>query len=483
MTPAKDAVPSNSPASPLTEGSAAAGEALPAAPGANAVNPNAAVVPETVPEAFAEPLPRAGSGAGERPRTDRELDQDIPYGIRIAASWAWRIGLILLVSAGLIWLLSRVSFLIIPVMVAALLAGLLSPVVFWLKRRSVPNGLAVAITLLGFIGVIAGALALVGRQLVTGFSELWTEALAGVQKVQAWLGEGPLHLSAAQIDQYLKEATDALQNNTSSILSGALSFGNTAGHFAAGLLIALFVTIFFLLEGERIWAFLVGLLPRKARAATSGAGRKGWTSMVSYVRIQMFVAFVDAVGIGVGAAIIGVPLALPLSVLVFIGSFIPIVGALVTGAVAVLLALVANGVVNALIMLGIVLLVQQLESHILQPLVMGRAVALHPVAVILTVAAGSYLAGIPGALFSVPILAVANSAIRYIAGRTWEHEGVLAGADPGANGDTADAGRDNTFKEVHLPGAHPRNGKGAVQHSGIPGHAGQDTGAETTKGE
>lgn len=515
MTPAKDAVPSNSPspATPVAEGSSATEGSTAAAPGGNAANPNAAVVPETVPgagpggslppnaavvpeaervpealletapDAVPEPLPGAGSAAGARPRTDRELDQDIPYGIRIAASWAWRIGLILLVSGGLIWLLSRISFLIIPVMVAALLAGLLSPVTRWLKQQGVPNGLAVAITLLGFIGVIAGALALVGRQLVTGFSELWTEALAGVQKVQTWLAEGPLHLSAAQIDQYLKEATDALQNNTSSILSGALSFGNTAGHFAAGLLIALFVTIFFLLEGERIWAFLVRLLPRKARAATSGAGRKGWASMVSYVRIQMFVAFVDAVGIGVGAAIIGVPLALPLSVLVFIGSFIPIVGALVTGAVAVLLALVANGVVNALIMLGIVLLVQQLESHILQPLVMGRAVALHPVAVILSVAAGSYLAGIPGALFSVPILAVANSAIRYIAGRTWEYEGVPAGAAPRAAGDSADAGGDNTFKEVHLPGVNPRNGKGAVQHSGIPGHAGPDTGAENPKGE
>ncbi len=171
--------------------------------------------------------------------------------------------------------------------------------------------------------------------------------------------------------------------------------------------------------------------------------------MVSYARIQMFVAFVDAVGIGVGAAIIGVPLALPLGVLVFIGSFIPIVGALVTGAVAVLLALVANGRVNALIMLGIVLLVQQLESHILQPLVMGKAVALHPVAVILSVAAGSYLAGIPGALFSVPILAVANSAIRYIAGRTWEHEQVLATARRA--GDAPKPAHDDTIKDVRLP--------------------------------
>jgi len=358
--------------------------------------------------------------------TDSELEQDIPYGIRIAASWAWRLGLILLMAGALVWLLGRISFLIIPVMVAALLAGLLSPVVRWLRSRRLPNGAAVAITVVAFIGVIVGALSLVGRQLASGFGELWSQALAGVRQVQDWLAEGPLHLTADQIDQYIKDASTALQKNSSSIVSGALSFGSTAGHFAAGMVLALFILIFFLLEGDRIWAFLVRLLPKKARAATFGAGRKGWASMVSYARIQMFVAFVDAVGIGAGAAIIGVPLALPLSVLVFIGSFIPVVGALVTGAIAVLLALVANGPVNALIMLAIVLLVQQLESHILQPLVMGKAVALHPVAVILSVAAGSYLAGIPGALFSVPILAVANSAIRYIAARTWEHEQVLA---------------------------------------------------------
>jgi predicted PurR-regulated permease PerM len=451
MTPAEDATPSNPALAPPT-GTAGATDA---------------------------PLP-------PRVRADRELDRDIPYGVRIAASWAWRLGLIMLVGGALVWLLSRISFLIIPVMVAALLAGLLSPVVGWLRRRRLPNGAAVAVTVLGFIGLIAGSLALVGRQLVTGFGELWSEALAGVKQVQDWLADGPLHLTADQMDQYLREATAALQNNSSSILSGALSFGNTAGHFAAGLVLALFILIFFLLEGDRIWAFLVRLLPKKARAATFGAGRRGWTSMVIYARIQMFVAFVDAVGIGVGAAIIGVPLALPLSVLVFIGSFIPVVGALVTGAIAVLLALVANGAVNALIMLGIVLLVQQLESHILQPLVMGKAVALHPVAVILSVAAGSYLAGIPGALFSVPILAVANSAIRYIAARTWEHEQVLA--TPGG-AVTLGAGHDDTFKDVRLPGVRFRRGKDAAASTEAhnpdaqTGPSGPGAGAESAKGE
>lgn len=421
-------------------------------------------------------MPAAGEPL--RVLADRELDRDIPYGIRIAASWAWRLGLILLVGGALVWLLSKISFLIIPVMVAALLAGLLSPVVGWLKRHRLPSGVAVAVTVLGFIGLIAGSLALVGRQLISGFGELWSEALAGVKQIQGWLSDGPLHLTADQMDQYLQDATTALQKNTSSIVSGALSFGSTAGHFAAGLILALFILIFFLLEGDRIWAFLVRLLPRKARAATFGAGRRGWASMVSYARIQMFVAFVDAVGIGVGAAIIGVPLALPLSVLVFIGSFIPIVGALVTGAIAVLLALVANGPINALIMLGIVLLVQQLESHILQPLVMGKAVALHPVAVILAVAAGSYLAGIPGALFSVPILAVANSAVRYIAARTWEHEQV-----PVFTGEPLTAGADNTIRDVQPPAALGR-GKGAAagtkaQHPDTPPSAEPGPGAES----
>ncbi|MDJ0319609.1 AI-2E family transporter [Pseudarthrobacter sp. PS3-L1] len=433
---------------------------------------------------------RPKAAAPVRAVTDRELDQDIPYGIRIAASWSWRLILILTMVGVLVWLLSKVTLLVIPVLVASLLAGLLAPVVRALVSLKLPRGLAVALTVVGFLGAIVAALALVGRQLVSGFGELWSEALTGVQQVQQWLSEGPLHLTADQIDTYLQDASNALQNNSSNILSGALSFGSTAGHFAAGLVLSLFILIFFLLEGERIWSFLVKLLPRKARPAAAGAGRRGWTSMVSYVRIQMFVAAVDAVGIGVGAAIIGVPLALPLAVLVFLGSFIPVVGALFTGAIAVLLALVANGPVNALIMLAIVLAVQQLESHILQPLIMGKAVSLHPVAVILAVAAGSYLAGIPGALFSVPMLAVANSSVRYIAARAWEREpGPGAGGYPpgGAVDDgsieditqDSDSGKTASSIAGNSGGGTTVNPLGGSPYPGSP----EDAGPEPTKGE
>ncbi len=361
--------------------------------------------------------------------SSENASEDVPYALRVSAAWAWRVGLILVVSGILTWLLSKVSLIIIPLMVAGLLAGLLSPVTAIMRRNRIPGSLAVTITVLGFLGIIVGGLSLVGQELVRGFADLRDQTIEGVNKAERWLSDGPLHLTTDQIGNYAKDIGEAAQSNSSTIVSGALSFGSTAGQMAAGSLLTVFALIFFLLEGNRIWAFAVGLMPRKARAATDGAGRKGWVSMVHYVRTQIFVAFIDAVGIGAGAAIIGVPLALPVTVLVFIGSFIPIVGALFTGFLVVVLALVANGWVNALIMLAIVLVVQQIEGHILQPLVIGKAVALHPLAVVLAVAAGSLLAGSPGALFSVPLLAIVNTMVRYIATRQWESDPAL-GAPP-----------------------------------------------------
>ncbi|CEA07446.1 AI-2 transport protein TqsA [Arthrobacter saudimassiliensis] len=361
---------------------------------------------------------------------------DVPYALRISASWAWRLGIVLVVGAGLIWILSHFTLIIIPLMIAALLAGLLSPISAWLQRNRVPGGLAVAVTIVTFLGLIVAALTLVGRQLALGFRNLWGELLTGFEQIQDWLASGPLQVTSAQIQNVLDEAAATLQNNSANILSGALTVGSSAGHFAAGILLTLFALIFFLLDGRRIWLFTVQLMPRRARPAAYGAGVRGWTSMVNYVRVQMVVALIDAVGIGGGAALIGVPLALPLSVLVFLGSFVPLVGAFVTGFVAVLLALVANGWVNALIMLGIVLLVQQVESHILQPLIMGRAVSLHPLAVVVAVTGGTLVAGVAGALFSVPVLAILNAMVRYISGREWEHDPALE-KDPLFNSEAA----------------------------------------------
>jgi hypothetical protein len=206
-------------------------------------------------------------------------------------------------------------------------------------------------------------------------------------------------------------------------------------------------------------------MPRPARARTEGAALRGWQTLVQYVRVQIIVAAVDAIGIGIGALAIGIPLAIPLTLLVFMGSFIPIVGAVVTGAIAVIVALVSQGFIPALIMLGVVLAVQQIEGNVLQPFIMGKAVSVHPLAVILTVAAGGFLFGIVGALFAVPLIAVVNTVVRYLAG-----DDVFAGEDTGVaadvperqvedDGEDRDAADGSTRETVGA--AAPQSGSGA----------------------
>ena len=174
--------------------------------------------------------------------------------------------------------------------------------------------------------------------------------------------------------------------------------------------------VFFLIGGAGIWHWVVNLFPRGARPRVNGAGNRAWATLTAFIRATMIVALVDGAGVGIGAAVLGVPLALPLGVLVFLGAFVPIVGALVSGIVAVLVALVAGGLVKAAIMLGIVILVQQVEAHGLQPFLLGRAVSVHPLAVILSIGAGVLLAGIIGALFAVPFAAVVNVVATYLLG-------------------------------------------------------------------
>ncbi len=346
--------------------------------------------------------------------------------VRIAAAWSWRV-LLIVAGVGVVWwLLGHVTTVLIPVLLAALIAGPLSPAVRWLRARHFPSALAAITVELGLILVVLGLLVLSGQQIVVGFAQLSDKAVAGFQKLLGMLEDSPLKLTTDSMSQWFSELGNTLQENSNAILSGAMTFGSTAGSILTGTILMLFVLLFFLFDGENIWLFLVKLFPRRARAAVNGAGRRGWISLAQYVRIQVFVAFVDALGIGLGAFLLGVPLALPIGVLVFLASFIPIVGAVVTGAVAVLVALVAVSPGIALAMLGVVLLVQQIESNILQPLIMGKAVSLHPVAVLLAVATGSMLFGIVGALFAVPVMAFANTIVRYLAARSWEHDDKIA---------------------------------------------------------
>lgn len=346
----------------------------------------------------------------------------VPFAADVAGAWSWR--LIVIAGAGwVVWKgLGHVSLLVIAMMVAMLLAALLSPTVMLLRKKGVRAGGAAAIAELGLLLLLAVIISLTGQQLVRGFATMANKAVQGYQQLVDWLKSLGYDLGADQLNQLLHQIENTFKDNPNTVLNGVSRVGSTAADVATGVLLTLFTLLFFLMEGERIWLFVVGLFPKDAREAVNGAGRAGWKSLGAYVRVQILVAAIDAIGIGLGAAILGVPLAIPLGVLVFLGSFIPVIGALFSGVVAVLLALVALGPVQALIMLGIVLLVQQVESHILQPLIMGKAVSLHPLAVIFSVAGGSMIFGAVGALFAVPTLAVVNSVVRYLADRGWEHD-------------------------------------------------------------
>jgi predicted PurR-regulated permease PerM len=331
----------------------------------------------------------------------------------VASEWSWRLLLILTAFGLLGWLLLQLSVIVVPLLIAALLAALLMPVTERLQRVGVPRGLAAFLTLFGMIFVILGLLALVGQQVAVGYQGLYRQLVRGINEVRRWLIRGPLGISQADIDNAFESLGQLF--TTDELTQGALRVSTTVGHVVGGLFLALFATYFMLYEGKRIWYFLVRLFPRTARARVDSAGREGWRSLTSFVRATVLVAFVDALGIMIAAFVLGLPFAFAIGVLVFLVSFIPIVGALVSGAVAVIVALVARGPIIAAIMLGAVILVQQIEAHVLQPFLMGRFVRLHPLAVLLGIGAGAYLAGIAGALFAVPLVAVLNGVIRHLA--------------------------------------------------------------------
>ena len=359
-------------------------------------------------------------------------DEDIPRGLRIAAAWAWRLLLLGFTAAGLLWLIGRLHTVIIPVAIALLLSALLSPAVTLLSRFRANRSLSTALVMVGGIAAVAGTLTLVVNQFINGLPDLSRNAGEGVRQIQGWLRDGPLHLSNDQINGYLDEAQKWASTHRETLTSGALSTATTALDVLVGMFLVLFTTFFFLRDGKRIWRFVVRLLPGEARLPVLRAGEASWQTLVAYVRATVLVAFIDAVGIGIGLVAFKVPLAFPLAALVFLGAFIPIVGATLSGAVAVLVALVGQGPLVALAILGVVILVQQLEGHVLQPLIMGKAVSIHPLAVILGIASGAVLAGIVGALVSVPVIAVLNTGVRSLIEHRREAPpvAVVVSADP-----------------------------------------------------
>jgi putative heme transporter len=362
---------------------------------------------------------------------DPAADESVTPLVRKTAAWAWRLLVILAAVVALLWLIKRLEVIVVPVALATILTALLLPAVDFLDRRGAPRAGAVALVLLTGIAVVGGILAFVVSQFIEGVPGLVEQVTRSVDGVRDWLINGPLHLSREQIDQAGNATIEALRNNQERLTSGALSTASTITEIVTGALLVLFILIFLLLGGRNIFAFVTKIFPEPVRDRVRDAGRAGFHSLIGYVRATFLVALVDAVGIGTGLAIMGVPLALPLASLVFLGAFVPLVGAVVTGFLAVIVALIAKGVVYALITLGLIIAVQQLEGHVLQPLVMGRAVSIHPLAIVLAIAGGAVLAGIVGALLAVPTVAILNSAVRVLLAREPAEEEAAQEAEEG----------------------------------------------------
>lgn len=343
-------------------------------------------------------------------------DESVHPVVRKAAAWSWRLLVLLAAVLVVLLIVRRLEVIFIPVVLALMLAALLLPGVDWLDRRGVTRGLAVFLLLLTGLVVLAGLLSFVVSEFIDGVPGLVEQVTQVVNSSQRWLVEGPMHLSRGQIDNAGTTVIETLRNNQAKLTSGALSTAETVTKIVAGAFVVLFALIFFLYGGRGIWRSTVTIFPSQVRQKVHAAGIAGFESLIGYVRATFLVALVDAAGIGIGLAIMAVPLALPLASLVFLGAFIPLVGAVLTGFLALLVALIAKGWVYGLITLGLIIAVNQLETHVLQPLVMGRAVSLHPLAVVLGIATGGVLGGIVGAFLAVPTIAFVDRAVRVLIG-------------------------------------------------------------------
>jgi putative heme transporter len=352
-------------------------------------------------------------------------DAKVSFGMRVAAAWSWRILIVLGLIAVFGFLIVQLRYVAIPFFIGVLLAALLVPFSTWLQRKGWPKWLAVAVNEVAVIAVIGGLITLIVFQVRAGFPALQERTLQRYDELKEFLAQPPFDLTDKDITAYVDGLFAGFGDNLSSFIDPALEIGSLGGHILAGFVLALFTTLFILIDGRRIWQWIVKLFPNNARAAVVGGGEAAWITLTTFVKVQIMVAAIDAVGIGLGAFLLGVftgrefPLVIPIAIAVFLASFVPVVGAVVSGAMAVFVALVFLGPVESLIMLGIVILVQQVEGHVLQPLLVGSVVKVHPLAIVLAVAAGGFTAGIPGALFAVPLVAVLNNTISYMARGDW----------------------------------------------------------------
>ncbi|KUN08529.1 hypothetical protein AQI95_09215 [Streptomyces yokosukanensis] len=361
-------------------------------------------------DAATPPTGGSAPSAGHRP----DPVEAVPWGVRVAAEAGWR----LLVLAGTVWVLMRVissvQLVVFAFVIALLVTALLQPTVDRLTRRGVPRGIATALTAISGFVVIGLMGWFVTWQVMENIDTLSNQIQSGIDDLRNWLLKSPFHVTDKQINQIAKNLREAIGANADQITSAGLEGVQVIVEALTSILLVFFSTLFLLYDGKRIWEWFLKLVPAAARPGVAGAGPRAWRTLTAYVRGTVLVALIDAIFIGIGIYFLNVPMAVPLAVFIFLFSFIPLVGAVASGALAVIVALVTQGVFTAVMTLVVVLAVQQIEGHVLQPFILGRAVRVHPLAVVLTVAAGGMVAGIGGAVVAVPLVAVTNTVVAYL---------------------------------------------------------------------
>lgn len=361
----------------------------------------------------------------------------------------------------LFWVLGKLWSILLPVVLGLLIATVLWPTTAFLRKHRWPPALAATTVLLGFIAAFVGIIAAIAPSVADQVTELADAATAALQDVQGWLQGPPFNLGEDQIGNAVDSAINSIQGNAQDIAGYALTGVSAVGNSLLNLVLALVLVFFFLKDGPRWVPWLSAQTGHRAARHVAALSYKSWATLSEFIRQQALVGFIDAFFIGLGLWILGVPLVIPLAVLTFFGGFVPIIGAFVAGAFAVLVALVSNGFTTAVIVLIIVLLVQQVEGNILQPIIQGRGFNLHAAVVILAVTAGSSLAGIIGAFLSVPIAALIAVIYRYVRDELDERSPEVApdGTEARIEGD--DAGAVLTREQVTVPG-DPTAGGAAV---------------------
>jgi predicted PurR-regulated permease PerM len=360
--------------------------------------------------------PRRGRAEARDRRAIVPEQSRVPSWLATGAAWSWR----LLLLAIAIYLIARVVgilyIVVVPCVAALLITALLQPLTSRLRRAGLPNMAATWLTLLVAAIVFGGLVTLVANRVSADYSTLLAETKHTVAQVQSWLAGPPFHLKNNNVQKYLNNIPSYLSKHKSLVEGTVVTGGKIASEFFGGLVLMIFVTFFLLKDGERIWNWFLGAMRTDTARRMDRAGHASWLVLVYYMRGTVAVAAIHALVVGVALWIMGVPLAVPLAVLVFLAAFVPLVGLLVAGALAIVVTLATKGWVDAVILLGILIVEDQLEAHLLQPQVVGKMIRLHPLAVILSLAAGGVLAGIPGAVVAVPIVAVITRALPELRG-------------------------------------------------------------------